>query len=126
MRLILFACEDTRVTKILLNKYEIHKELFSLNAQSEKNKLPFVVNRILKGENCALVSDAGTPTIFDPGVRLVNEAVKKQIEIIGIPGANAAILALSIPITQQIPFSFEGFLPQKKGRQKKTKRTIRN
>ena len=53
------ACEDTRVTKILLNKYEIHKELFSLNAQSEKNKLPFVVNRILKGENCALVSDAG-------------------------------------------------------------------
>lgn len=115
------ACEDTRVTKVLLNKYEIHKELFSLNAQSEKNKLPFVVDRILKGENCALVSDAGTPTISDPGVRLVNEAIKNDIEIVGIPGANAAILALSISGLPTDSFLFEGFLPQKKGRQKKLK-----
>lgn len=112
------ACEDTRVTKVLLNKFDITNELFSLNAQSEKNKLHFVVERILKGENCALVSDAGTPTISDPGVRLVNEAIKNGIQISGIPGANAAILALSISGLPTDSFIFEGFLPQKKGRQK--------
>jgi 16S rRNA (cytidine1402-2'-O)-methyltransferase len=112
------ACEDTRVTKTLLEKFEFSKELFSLNAQSEKGKLHFVIDRILKGENCALVSDAGTPTISDPGVRLVNEAIKNEIEIIGIPGANAAILALSISGLPTDSFIYEGFLPQKKGRQK--------
>lgn len=112
------ACEDTRVTKVLLNKFEITNELFSLNAQSEKNKLHFVIERIIKGENCALVSDAGTPTISDPGVRLVNEAIKNDIQIVGIPGANAAILALSISGLPTDSFVYEGFLPQKKGRQK--------
>lgn len=115
------ACEDTRVTKILLDKYEISKELFSLNAQSEKGKLHFVIERILNGQSCALVSDAGTPTISDPGVRLVNEAIKNEIEISGIPGANAAILALSISGIPTDAFVYEGFLPQKKGRQKKLK-----
>lgn len=115
------ACEDTRVTKVLLNKYEITNELFSLNAQSEKNKLHIVIERILNGENCALVSDAGTPTISDPGVRLVNEAIKNGIKISGIPGSNAAILALSISGLPTDSFIFEGFLPQKKGRQKKLK-----
>ena len=112
------ACEDTRVTKILLNKFEITNELFSLNAQSEKNKLHFVIERILKGESCALVSDAGTPTISDPGVRLVNEAIKKGIKIVGVPGPSAVILALSISGLPTDSFVFEGFLPQKKGRQK--------
>ncbi|MCB0730177.1 MAG: 16S rRNA (cytidine(1402)-2'-O)-methyltransferase [Ignavibacteriae bacterium] len=117
----LIACEDTRVTKILLDKYEVKNELFSLNAQSENHKLGFLIDRILKGENCALVSDAGTPTISDPGVRLVNEAIKNNIEVIGIPGANAAILALSISGLPTDAFIYEGFLPQKKGRQKKIK-----
>lgn len=115
------ACEDTRVTKHLLNKFQITNELFSLNAQSEKGKLHLVIERILKGENCALVSDAGTPTISDPGVRLVNEAIANNIDIVGIPGANAAILALSISGLPTDSFVFEGFLPQKKGRQKKLK-----
>lgn len=115
------ACEDTRVTKVLINKYEIKKELFSLNAQSENRKLGFIIERIKKGENCALVSDAGTPTISDPGVRLVNEAIKNEIKVVGIPGANAAILALSISGLPTDSFVYEGFLPQKKGRQKKLK-----
>lgn len=115
------ACEDTRVTKVLLDKYDIKKELFSLNAQSENHKMLFVIERILKGENCALVSDAGTPTISDPGIRLVNEAIKNEIKVIGIPGANAAILALSISGLPTDSFVYEGFLPQKKGRQKKLK-----
>ena len=113
------ACEDTRTTKIVLNKYDISKELLSFNAQSENRKIDYVLNRIMSGENCALVSDAGTPCISDPGVRLVNSAIEKGILVSGIPGANSAILALSISGLPTDAFVFEGFLPQKKGRQKK-------
>ncbi len=112
-------CEDTRNTKILLNKYDIKKELISFNAQSEVKKIDFVLKRILIGKSCALVSDAGTPGISDPGIRLVNSAIQKNIPVGGIPGANAAILALSISGLPTDSFVFEGFLPQKKGRQKK-------
>lgn len=119
------ACEDTRVTSVLLKHFEISKELISFNAQSENRKIDYVLERIKNGENCALVSDAGTPCISDPGVRLVNEAIKNEIEIVGIPGANAAIMALSISGLATDSFVFEGFLPQKKGRQKKLTETCR-
>ena len=112
------ACEDTRNTSFLLSTYEIKKDLFVLNAANENNKIKIVLDRIHSGESCALVTDAGTPCISDPGIRLVNAAVKENIEIIGIPGANAAILALSIAGLPTDSFVFEGFLPQKKGRQK--------
>ncbi len=115
------ACEDTRVTAKLLNANKIRTELVSFNAKSETNKISYVLKRIKSGEPCALVSDAGTPTISDPGVRLVNEAIKNDIEVIGIPGANAAIVALSISGLPTDAFVYEGFLPQKKGRQKKLK-----
>ena len=115
------ACEDTRVSSILLKNYNISCELVSFNAQSESRKINYVLERIKNGENCALISDAGTPCISDPGVRLVNEAIKNEIEIVGIPGANAAIMALSISGLPTDSFVFEGFLPQKKGRQKKLK-----
>lgn len=113
------ACEDTRVSSVLLKHFEISCEMISFNAQSESRKIDYVLERIKNGENCALVSDAGTPCISDPGVRLVNEAIKNEIEIVGIPGANAAIMALSISGLPTDSFVFEGFLPQKKGRQKK-------
>jgi len=113
------ACEDTRVARKLFERFDISNELLSLNAQSEVNKSKIVIKRILKGDNCALVSDAGTPTISDPGVRLVNESIKNDIEVVGIPGSNAAIMALSISGLPTNSFIFEGFLPQKKGRQKK-------
>ena len=115
------ACEDTRVTSKLLNSNNIRTELVSFNARNESNKIQYVLNRIKNGESCALVSDAGTPTISDPGIRLSNEAIKENIKIVGIPGANAAILALSISGLPTDSFVFEGFLPQKKGRQKKIK-----
>ncbi|MBZ0182393.1 MAG: 16S rRNA (cytidine(1402)-2'-O)-methyltransferase [Melioribacteraceae bacterium] len=115
------ACEDTRNTSFLLSTYEIKKELFVLNAANEINKIALVLNRIKNGEKCALVTDAGTPCISDPGIRLVNAAEKENIEIVGIPGANAAILALSIAGLPTDSFVFEGFIPQKKGRQKKLK-----
>lgn len=112
-------CEDTRVTKILLEKYGITKEMISLNAQSEIKKIEYLIGRINSGESCALVSDAGTPCISDPGVRFVNAAIKSEVTISGNPGPNAAILALSISGLPTDSFVFEGFLPQKKGRQKK-------
>ncbi len=112
-------CEDTRVTSVLLKSIGISKKLISFNAQSEEKKIEIVLQNLIKGESAALVSDAGTPCISDPGVRLVNACYENEIEVIGIPGANAAILALSIAGVPTDSFVFEGFLPQKKGRQKK-------
>lgn len=115
----LIICEDTRVTKVLLDHYEIHKPFFVINAQNESKKIQELIDKIENGLICALVSDAGTPSISDPGTRLVNAAVKNGIEIIGIPGPSAVTLALSISGLPTDAFVFEGFLPQKKGRQKK-------
>lgn len=112
-------CEDTRVTKFLLNHFGIDKPLIVANAFNESKSIEKIINKIKSGENAALVSDAGTPSISDPGTRIVNAAIKNEIEIVGIPGANAAILALSISGLPTDAFVFEGFLPQKKGRQKK-------
>lgn len=114
-------CEDTRVTKILLDHYHIGKPLVVVNAHNESKIISKILNRIHSGESCALVSDAGTPCISDPGVRLINRLISEEIEIIGIPGPNAAIMALSISGLPTDAFLFEGFLPQKKGRQKKLK-----
>jgi len=114
-------CEDTRISSRLLAHYEIKKELVSFNARSEEKKIGLAIKRILEGANCSLISDAGTPSISDPGIRLVHAAHVAGIEVVGIPGANAAILALSIGGLPTDSFIFEGFLPQKKGRQKKLK-----
>ncbi len=114
-------CEDTRVTNKLLNHLNIKKELISCNARTEIKKRDYIIKRLKSGNNCALVSDAGTPGISDPGVRLINESLKNNIEVVGVPGANAAILALSISGLPTDSFVFEGFIPQKKGRQKKLK-----
>jgi 16S rRNA (cytidine1402-2'-O)-methyltransferase len=113
------ACEDTRTTSILLNHYEIKKELISLNAVNENSKIEYILNRILNGESCALLSDAGTPGISDPGVRLISSSINAKIKIIPVPGVTAAITALTISGLPSDSFVFEGFIPQKKGRQKK-------
>ena len=126
------ACEDTRVTSVLLNHLGIkpvstwkssqgRKELISVNAVNEKARINSVLERVKNGESCALVSDAGTPGISDPGVRLISQAIKEGIPVIPIPGVTAAITALSISGLPTDSFVFEGFLPQKKGRQKKIK-----
>ncbi|RKY90978.1 MAG: 16S rRNA (cytidine(1402)-2'-O)-methyltransferase [Ignavibacteriae bacterium] len=114
-------CEDTRITSRLLKHYNITKKLISFNAVSETKKIPITLKRIQTGENCALVSDAGTPAISDPGIRLISQAIKEEIEIIPIPGASALIAALTVSGLPTDSFVFEGFLPQKKGRQKKLK-----
>lgn len=112
-------CEDTRVTGNLIRHYEISKELISLNAFNESQKIYSVIQKILEGKNAALVTDSGTPTISDPGNRLISEAIKNKIELIAVPGASAVIAALSISGLPTDSFVFEGFIPQKKGRQKK-------
>lgn len=117
----LIICEDTRVTKILLDKYHIKKPLISLNAKNEIKKVDYLISEIKSGKNCAVVSDAGTPCISDPGTILISEAYKNDIQVEGIPGPNAGILALSISGLPVDSFVFDGFLPQKKGRQKKLK-----
>ena len=114
-------CEDTRISKRLLGHYGITTRLVSFNARTETRKIEEVIDDLISGKQVALISDAGTPTISDPGVRLVNEAHKNNIPVTGIPGANAAILALSVSGIPTDSFVFEGFLPQKKGRQKKLK-----
>jgi len=112
------VCEDTRVTSFLLNHYEIQKKMVSLNAQNESSKISYVLERISSGENAALVSDAGTPGISDPGVRLISAAIKEGINVVPIPGVTALVTGLTISGLPTDSFVFEGFLPQKKGRQK--------
>ncbi|GIK62179.1 MAG: 16S rRNA (cytidine(1402)-2'-O)-methyltransferase [Ignavibacteriota bacterium] len=112
-------CEDTRVTSVLTKQYNIIKQLISFNAVSETKKIPMIIERLRNGQSYALVSDSGTPAISDPGIRLVSEAIKNGIEVISVPGATALIAALTISGLPTDSFVFEGFLPQKKGRQKK-------
>lgn len=115
----IIACEDTRVTTNLLKHYQIEKKLISVNAFNESDRIKTIIDRLISGESVALVSDSGTPTISDPGNRLIAEVIKNGIEVVSIPGASALIAALSISGLPTDSFVFEGFLPQKKGRQKK-------
>lgn len=116
----IIACEDTRVTTNLIKHYQIEKKLISVNAFNESDKIRTIIDRLVSGESVALVSDSGTPTISDPGNKLISEVIKNGIEVVTIPGASALTAALSISGLPTDSFVFEGFLPQKKGRQKKT------
>ena len=111
-------CEDTRVTLKLEKYYTFETPLKPMNARMENKMIAGIIEKLRSGLNIGLVSDAGTPTISDPGIRLVSAAVDNGIKVNGIPGPNAAILALSIAGLPTNSFVFEGFLPQKKGRQK--------
>ncbi|MFA5917515.1 MAG: 16S rRNA (cytidine(1402)-2'-O)-methyltransferase [Candidatus Gracilibacteria bacterium] len=111
------ACEDTRTTAVLLNHYEIKKPLLSYHSYSHATKLDKIVGLLKEGKDIALVSDAGTPGISDPGYPLIQEALKNDIEIVPIPGVSAFLTALQasgLPINH---FLYLGFLPIKKGRQ---------
>ena len=109
--------EDTRVTSKLLARYEIKKSLQRLDAATELKKAEEVIARIIAGEKVALVSDAGTPAISDPGARLVNKVREAGGHIEAIPGPSALTAAMSIAGIPTDQFLFLGFLPHKKGRQ---------
>lgn len=113
-------CEDTRTTQVLLNKYDIKTKTMSYHAHSTDKKEEAIINMLKAGENLALVSDAGTPTISDPGVMLVSNIRKElglEAKVVPIPGPSALISALSASGISSAEFTFLGFLPHKKGRE---------
>ncbi|MEW6407712.1 MAG: 16S rRNA (cytidine(1402)-2'-O)-methyltransferase [Patescibacteria group bacterium] len=111
------ACEDTRHTKILLDRYKIQKPLISYHQHTKVQKIDYLISLLRKGKNIALVCDAGTPGIDDPGSVIIAKAYKEKIKIVPIPGPSSLSVALSVCgfLTQR--FLFLGFLPKKKGRQ---------
>lgn len=115
----LIACEDTRHTLQLLNHFEIKKSLISYHQHSKDSKVEQIISSILDGKNVAIVTDAGTPGVSDPGEILIRSAIENEIEVEPIPGVSAAITALSISGLSTDEFIFIGFLPHKKGRQTK-------
>ncbi len=112
-------CEDTRVTKTLLSKYDIHIPTMSYHAQSSNSKHEAILKLLEEGEDLALVSDAGTPTLSDPGVMLVKQVREflPEVEIIPVPGASALLSALVSTGFSSAQFLYLGFLPHKKGRE---------
>lgn len=121
------VCEDTRVTKKLLSHLQIEKKTISFHAQSDLSKLQSILALLKKGQNVSLVTDAGTPTISDPGMLLVKQARKllgEKVSIVPIPGASALTAALSVSGLPSSSFLFLGFLPHKKGRRSLLKEVL--
>ena len=114
----IILCEDTRVTAKLLQHYQISKPLISYHHHSDAKKVKEIISLLENDKNLALVTDAGTPGISDPGNLLINVLAKKQIKITSIPGASAVTAALSISGFPTDKFLFLGFPPHKNKRQK--------
>lgn len=113
------ACEDTRQTQKLLAHYEIRKPLLSYHEHNETARAGEILERLARGESVALVSDAGTPLISDPGYRVVAAAVAHGYSVVPIPGASAALAALTASGLPVGEFRFVGFLPAKAGARRK-------
>ena len=120
----LIACEDTRRTGQFLAAHGLRKQLLSHYEHNEERRVPDLVARLRRGARIALVSDAGTPAISDPGYRLVRAALDAAIVVKAIPGPSAAIAALSIAGLPTDRFVFEGFLPTREGALRKELRTL--
>ena len=118
-------CEDTRVTGKLLKAYEIDKRMESFNEFTEDRKTGQVILDLKKGSKIALVSDAGTPLVSDPGFKLVREAGNQGIKVESIPGATAAIAALSVSGLPPDKFLFVGYLPKKEGKRKEILKKVK-
>lgn len=119
------AVEDTRVTIKLLNHFEIKKQMVPYHRHNMEESGRKILERLISGEVCALVSDAGTPAISDPGEDLVRLCVENQISVVGIPGASAVTTALSVCGLDTTRFTFEGFLPMNKKNRKQHLEEIR-
>ena len=113
------AVEDTRVSKKILNKYQIENQMIVYNNFNESKKLNKILSLLKEGNDIALISDAGTPCISDPGYLIVNACRQEKIDVVSIPGPSSLISALSISGLPSDSFYFEGFLPKKKGRKTK-------
>jgi len=122
----LIACEDTRQTKKLMNKFEIKNNTLSFNEHNASSKIPIIINNLKLGKSIALVSDAGMPSICDPGENLVREVRRNNMDVICIPGPCAATTALVASGLPSSSFIFKGFLPRKKIEREKVLLEISN
>lgn len=109
----LVACEDTRVSKTLLSSYGLSSELVSAHKHNEREAAGYLIERLKRGERIALISDAGTPAVSDPGARIVDAVREAGMNVVPIPGSSAAITALSASGLLDDRFLFVGFLPTK-------------
>lgn len=115
----LIACEDTRQTQKLLNRYNIKKRLVSYFEYNKLKRGEELLRAVEDGQNVALVSDAGTPTVSDPGFNLVRDATIRGISVVPIPGPSAVVAALSAAGLPTDQFHFVGFLPQREGKRRR-------
>ncbi len=122
----LIACEDTRHTQKLLNHFDIATPKTSFHEHNKEGKIPELLDRLRQGETIAQVSDAGTPSISDPGYELVTAVIKKDMKVVPLPGANAALTALIGSGLPTETFFFKGFLSHKKNEKKEELETLRN
>ncbi len=120
------ACEDTRHTRKLLSHYQISKPLISYHSYNQTFRAEQILEKLKEGEKIALVSDAGTPGISDPGTQLVQLALENEIEVIPIPGASALITALCASGLPTDRFYFHGFLPLKPGKRRAVFESLKN
>ena len=111
----LIAAEDTRRTRQLLNHFDIHTPAISFHDHSAPARIEMIINRLSNGDDVALVSDAGTPLVSDPGFKLVADAAAQGTPVIAVPGASAVLAALVVAGLPTDRFFFEGFLPSKSG-----------
>src|SRR2546423_185621 len=110
----LIACEDTRHTRKLLTHYEISKPMISYHEHNEHVRAMELIEKLKAGMNVALVSDAGTPLVSDPGFRLVRDSIEQAIRVVPIPGPSALIAALAASGLSTSEFTFAGFLPARR------------
>ncbi|NIM91339.1 MAG: 16S rRNA (cytidine(1402)-2'-O)-methyltransferase [Candidatus Aminicenantes bacterium] len=122
----IIACEDTRQTKKLLNRYNLKKKLISYFQPQERQKIPFIMSLLRDGKDVALVSDAGTPGLSDPGYRLIREAIREETQLIPIPGVSAVTAALTASGLPTDRFLFLGFPPAKKEKARKLLQSLKN
>lgn len=118
--------EDTRVSKTLLNHYEIHTKLLTYHDFNKEIKTTDILEKLRDGKNIALISDAGYPLISDPGYYLIREVIKEDFNVVSIPGANALLSALVTSGIAPHPFTFVGFLNAKEGKRKKELETYKH
>ena len=117
----IILAEDTRNSKKLLNAHNIDTKMMSYHDHSSEKEIKKIVSLLLEGKELALISDAGTPIISDPGYGLIRDCIRNDIGIVPIPGVSSITAAMSVSGLPSDSFTFVGFLPQKKGRLKKIK-----
>ncbi len=122
----IILCEDTRRAKILLKHYGIEKPLISYFEGNEERRIPEIIKLLKEGKDIALISDAGTPLISDPGYRLVKRCREEGIEVLPVPGPSAAIAALSVSGLETDKFVFLGFPPKRKGKRIKLLQEVKD